>query len=652
MQSKMSSFNKELFLQIIRSVGWVSIVYFIGLFIALPIRVMMTFSKDQLGPVKVENLFYFDYEIQMALLIAVPVLMSVFLFRFLHVKQAADLMHSLPIKRAKIYHHYCLTGGVLLILPVVFITIIMFIIHSILDLGLFFDGKDILYWAGVTILFNLVMMICGVFVAMMTGISAVQAVLSYIFMAFPVGITLLVFYNLRITLYGFPGDFLLSRDLEKYSPLTYALMLQNRPLQWGYVFGFSALAIILYWLSLYFYQIRKVEAAQEAVAFSKLRSVFKYGVTFCMMLFGGAYFYEIENSGRGWVIFGYILGAAIGYFIAEMVLQKTWRVLGSIKGFVIYGLAVTVIFTAVQSLGFYEKKLPALAEVENVILTDQPYVLSENPDIYGEYFIPTPLVSEQNKKEIIKLHKQIIADKDMNEKLKDGKYETALFMYTLKDGSKLTRQYRVNRDVYEDSYSKIYESAEFKQGTNQIFHININKVSSITISSPLATKKNTIVSNPTEINQAIAALKADILEETYQDQFYYDSRSQGIELFINKQQSVYLNYKPNYQHFKKWLTNQGLFEIATVTATDVDKITVAKINTTDFLDINELISDIEKSHNPLTVTKDEQIEHCLQQAGTMAKQKYAAAVYYNGGPTEVFFFDEAHAPEFVKKHFN
>lgn len=652
MQSKMSSFNKELFLQIIRSVGWISIVYFIGLFIALPIRVMMTYPNDQLGPVNVQNLFYFDYEIQMTLLIAVPVLMSVFLFRFLQVKQAADLMHSLPIKRVKIYHHYCLTGGVLLILPVMFITIIMFMVHRVLNLGLFFDGKDILYWAGVTILFNLVMMSCGVFVAMMTGISAVQAVLSYIFMAFPVGITLLTYYNLGIALYGFPGDFLLSRDLEKYSPLTYALILQNRPLQWGYVFGFSALAIILYWLSLYFYQIRKVEAAQEAVAFSKLRSVFKYGVTICMMLFGGAYFYAIENSSSGWVVFGYILGAVIGYFVAEMVLQKTWRILGSFKGFVIYGIVVTVIITAIQSLGFYEKKLPELEEVENVILTDQPYVFSENPEIYGEYFVPTPMKSAQNIKEVIKLHKEIIADKDMNEKLKDGKYETALFIYKLKDGSKITRQYRVNRDVYEDSYRKIYESAEFKQGTNQIFHIDMNKVNSITISSPLATKNSTQVSNPTEIKKAIAALKTDILEETYQDQIYYDSRSQGIELFINKQQTIYLNYKPNYHHFKKWLTNQGLFEAATVTAKDVDKITVAKINITDFLDMNELISDIENSDNPLTITKEEQIEQCLQQAGTIAKQKYAAAVYYKGGPTEVFFFDDIHVPEIVKNHFN
>ena len=112
MPSKTLWFNKQLVLQIIRSTGWISIIYFLGLIIALPLRAMMVYTDNKINgwvPESVRNLFQYDMGIQIGLLIAVPVLMAVFLFRFLHVKQAAEMMHSLPIKREKILHHYALS---------------------------------------------------------------------------------------------------------------------------------------------------------------------------------------------------------------------------------------------------------------------------------------------------------------------------------------------------------------------------------------------------------------------------------------------------------------------------------------------------------------------------------------------------------------
>ncbi|WP_318502533.1 hypothetical protein [Bacillus sp. T3] len=181
MQSKTSSFNKEILLQVVRSVGWVSIVYFLGLCIALPIRMMMTYSRKQFVNVQVDSLFQYDYHIQVVLLVVIPIIMAVFLFRFLHVKQAADLIHSLPVKRSKIYQYYVLTGLVLLIVPVLLNTILILLTHGALDLSPYFGVKDILYWTVTTILMNIVLFLSGVFIAMMTGISAVQAVLTYVF---------------------------------------------------------------------------------------------------------------------------------------------------------------------------------------------------------------------------------------------------------------------------------------------------------------------------------------------------------------------------------------------------------------------------------------------------------------------------------------
>lgn len=254
MPLKMSLFNKEILLQILRSVGWVSIVYFIGLLFALPIRMMMTYSKDEFVKAPLDSLFQSDFVIQIVLLIIIPVLLAVFLFRFLHVKQSVDLMHSLPIRREMLFYHYVITGVGLLVIPVLLIAILVMITHASLDLDLYFGMRDVLYWVGVTILLNLVLFSAGVFVAMMTGISAVQGVLTYIFLLFPMGITLLIFFNLRIFLYGFPGDYYLNKDFEKMSPITYAAVLDGRPLQWGYGLFYAVLVIILFVLALFFYK--------------------------------------------------------------------------------------------------------------------------------------------------------------------------------------------------------------------------------------------------------------------------------------------------------------------------------------------------------------------------------------------------------------
>ena len=137
---------------------------------------------------------------------------------------------------------------------------------------------------------------------------------------------------------------------------------------------YLVLTILLYLLSLYLYKKRKTESASEAIAFSKLRSIFKYGITFCTMLFGGVYFSAVQSNSFVWMIFGYVIGAVIGYYFAEIVLQKTWRVFLHFKGILIYGVIATVCIIGTQTLGFYENKVPEQDEVKNVLLADTHYV--------------------------------------------------------------------------------------------------------------------------------------------------------------------------------------------------------------------------------------------------------------------------------------
>ncbi|TDK58613.1 multidrug ABC transporter permease [Bacillus salipaludis] len=656
MPSKMSLFNRELIMQIGRGTGWISIVYFFGLLFALPLQLIMRYSSEENRAfyTKPENLFQFYYDIQITLMITVPVLLAVFLFRFLHVKQASDLMHSIPLKRDKIFHHYALTGIILLVLPVAITTILLLIIRINLDITAIYSKTDIFIWAGTTILFDLLFFIAGVFIAMMTGLSVVQAVLTYIFVLFPVGITILVCSNLKILLYGFPSDYLLNRDLEKMSPITTAITLNNADLKWEYVVIYLLLSVVLYGLSLFFYKKRKLETVTEAIAIVRLRSVFKYGVTICVMFLGGVYFSEVQNANTGWIIFGYVIGAVIGYFIAEMVLQKTWRVfsLRRLKGLVVFSAISAVLILGVKTLGVYEKRVPNQTEIQNVLITDNPYLFMSQYSSTEKFRVPEPLKEEANIESVRKLHKQIIANEKLNKGHISEQTQDLFLRYKLKNGRYVTREYRVDKRLYADLFKTINDSKEYKLATNEIFKINVNQIRSIRISTNGPVGKEAAFADPIEIKEAISILKSDILAESYEDNLYYQDRGSGIEVDMGKNRNIYFTLRPSFVNFTEWLTKKKQLERVTITNKDISKILVVKKDYSHAFETEEPIEKLEKDNNSLKSTNKQEIELALQRAGSHPQKDYTVVFYYKkGNYKEVLFFDEAHAPDFVKEHF-
>ncbi|MGG1676938.1 multidrug ABC transporter permease [Neobacillus sp. NRS-1170] len=653
MPSKMSWFNKEVMLQIGRSTGWVSVVYFLGLLFILPIQLLIIYSdEDDRLYQNTDNLFSYNFEFQIGLFAIVPIILAVFLFRFLHAKQATDLMHSLPLKRTRIFHYYALTGMLFLIIPVVAITFIILLMHNTLDLGSLFSVKDIFYWAGTTTVITLLLYTAAVFIAMLTGMSTVQAVLAYVFLFFPVGITLLMFYNLKILLYGFPSDYFFSRQFEKLSPITYAAVLDSKRFPWNDGVLYIILIIVMYGLALLLYKKRNLETASEAIAFPKLRSVFKYGVTFCMMLLGGSYFHEVSFNSNSWTIFGYAIGAALGYLAAEMILQKTWRVFARVKGLIIYLALIAVFGIGVQILGIYENKIPEEAEIKNVILTDNFGYYMGSDDIYSEYYSPVPMKEKANIEAVRKLHKQIVADEKINQQRQDDRSVNFFIRYEMKDGSYLTREYTVNERLYEDFFKPIYESKEYKLTTNEVFKLKENKIKKLTIGGRGPITKGVTLSNPDEIKEAIAALRQDVLAESYEDRHYFEGQGSMIEVSLGSDHFLNFEIKPTYQHFTKWLKQKELLKGTMVTADDITHVLVAKRDTSKTVDLENIKNEVEKSADKFDVTNKEQIQKMLDNASPDSSHGYVSIFYYHFGDYfEVMFFDEKHAPEFVKGHF-
>jgi ABC-2 type transport system permease protein len=648
MPSKMSLFNKELILQIGRSTGWISIVYFLSLLFILPIRLLMMLSDQNMGAeLHFTNLFKYNTPLQIGVMVIVPILLGVFLFRFLQVKQTSDLMHSLPIRRERIFHHYTITGIVFLVWPVIVITFIILSMHSTLEINSWFSVKDILYWAGATIVITLLLFIAGVFMAMMTGISAVQAVLSYIFLFFPMGIMLLLYLNLKILLYGFPSDYYLNQRLEKMSPITYAAVLDTRILHWGYAILYLVFSIILYGLAFFFYKKRRLEAAAEAIAFPRLRVIFKYGTASCTMLLGGSYFNEASFKSLSWTLFGYAAGAILGYIVAEMVLQKTWRVYSNFKGLLVYGALIALLVIGVQTFGIYVNRIPDEKEIKNVLLTENINI--NDSDMYNKMFTPKPLTSRANIEEVRKLHKQILSDRDINYGKNNFQTRTLYFVYELKNGNHVIREYAVNELLYTDFLKPIYESKEYKKATYEIFHLNDNSVKNITIRPNGPDNKMVNLLDSKDLHEVITALREDILTEKYEDSLYYQNTGPMIEINLGHDKLINLEFKLNYQHLAEWLKNKNLLDQAKVTADEISHILIAKVDSPKMYDSAKLKMDVEKSSESLNVTDESQIEELLTKSSSIPSLEYKAVFYYkNGQFSDVLFFDGDHIPDFVR----
>ncbi|WP_079509199.1 DUF6449 domain-containing protein [Mesobacillus jeotgali] len=651
MPSKISLFNKEMLLQVARSIGWISAIYFLVLFFAVPLRIMMVYSGDDYQNfMPVKRLFEFEFGIQFIMFITVPVVLAIFLFRFLHVKQAADLMHSLPLKREHIFNFYTMTGFIFLVIPVLITALITIIVHSVYGLNFYFQLEDILRWTGIVILYNAVFFLSGVFVAMVTGISVVQGVLTYIMLLFPAGFTLLINYNLGIMLYGFPNDYYQIRNIEYLSPISHLALMEGRSISAKAVILYLVIVFVAYLLSLFIYKKRNIETASEAIAFNWLRIVFKYGVAFCMSLLGAMYFDAMQNK-FAWLIFGYAAGGTVGYFTAEMVLQKTWRVFRSIKGLVYFAAVLTVLIMITQAFSPFEKRVPALNEIQSVTYANYMYLQSDDP------YAPKPLLQQENIENVVDFHKRIIQNEKLNEQEMKAQ-EFAFFVYQLKSGKKMVRQYTINRHDYEPEMRKIYESIEYKHANELVFKIKTDEVTSIRINKHVLDNPLVIVDKE-KITQAMSLLKKEIEQEPFTADYYPVGIWSTIEIKAGTDQYDPVELKLTYSSFIDWLEKNGLLKDAIVTPEDLEYIAVTdesiKYNQFRENPQEELLKRIIDDQNTLKITDRDQLQSAIEKAGYddwSNEEPYTAIfVYKNQDQKEIRTFSTKHVPGFIKQYF-
>lgn len=662
MKSKTSLLDRAILLNDFKSFAWIGIVYLLGLLFIVPFNLCLLYNNWLKNDYQVPNylnvLAYNDMSLILTMII--PVLTGILLFRYLQTNKAADMVHALPIKRATLYNTHILAGLIFLLVPLLITALVTWAIVAGLPIENL-SGQDILVWLGISVLINLLLFMTSVATGMITGMSSVQGVLSYILLFLPTGLSFLLLYNMQIYTFGFAYGYYVENI--SVSPLLRMTEFSRYPIQTSEIIAYILIIILLYGLSRYLYQRRHLERAGDALTFDILYPLFKYGVVFCTALLLGIYLYA-ETDSRGWTYFAYLLGSIPAYFLMEILFKKSLHVFNrqAFKEYGIFALTMIVLIAAVQfDCTGYEQRAPKLAEVESVFLDNYFYPLTyrdENvkyafqSDYHEESYPPTRAIykNQANINAIHALQQSIIANRDQEKaRLTDNRLpaETVCLAYTLKNGDHIYRQYALTPGKYEQQLQVIYESSEYKQFHNNILRVNPTDVYLIEMRAE-QTDRMVNVSDAAKIQQAIRILQNEVINQSYAD--IKDQRNPWAYIMIHTKDHhlVHLSWEKSFADFDSWLKTAGLYDQSRIMP-ELDLAYAIVVPNTDSPDSKvqyaqpgpKEIAAWENTAGHRKITDPQKLEQCLQKYTYNKQQNYKILFVQKNGTA--FFGNMAEA---------
>ena len=362
-------------------------------------------------------------------------------FGYLYNMRTCGMINAFPVRRETVFCTFALTGLVPMLLADCLAALL-----TVVLIGNAAPAGTVAQWLSMAVMSNVAFYGFGVFCAMLTGSLFILPLVYLVLNFTAVVVEECLHALLDVFLYGYarpkgtiswlsPGN-AVFRDIHvRYvydrAGIGAAYSIENASALITYcVFG-----VVFLLLALLLYRKRRMEAAGDTVAIPVLKPVFKYCMAFgtALVLAGFVTSGQSLHSRTAALLACamLLLGAFIGYFTAEMLMQKTVHVFTSRWKGLIITWAILLVFSAFceADLIGYEKRLPSAEEVESVSVG--AYGMSE-------------LREAQNIADAVAIHRDIIAHKDEQEKKLDSSYATTInYEYHLKNGRTLRRTYRL-----------------------------------------------------------------------------------------------------------------------------------------------------------------------------------------------------------------
>ncbi len=385
-------------------------------------------------------------------------------FSYLYNSRSVQLYHALPIRREGLYLTNYLSGLSFLVLPLGVVFLFTLAVEAVSGTLMLWP---LLQWLIAQVCFALFFYsfaaFCALFVGHIVALPVFYGILN--FLAF--GMSQLLSELFRQFVYGYHSWPAMSQLAQWLSP--FIVLYREGGVRvadnGGYFYtglaaalAYALAGLVLAAVGLLVYRVRPLETAGDVVAVKWVRPVFKYGVAFCAAVTIGIFLRELFRTllpGGMWPMLGLmVLGGLIGYFAAEMLLRKTFRVLRrSWKG----ALALCLVLTAAALTMNYDligfNRAPSRYNVVSVYLWG-PYTYPSDSASHFDIYC----TDSEDIEAVLALHQAIARDQqELQDRLEHDRYSTGYdpenpdqplvqsqnvyFSYNLADGSQLTREY-------------------------------------------------------------------------------------------------------------------------------------------------------------------------------------------------------------------
>ncbi|MGN1157706.1 MAG: hypothetical protein ACI4TK_16125, partial [Agathobacter sp.] len=461
MKSKISFFNKTIFLKNVTLYWPIWVVYTLFLVGGMPFALWLSvhdrFNMEQITEERmIREIYYVTRPTYYIFVIAVAaVIVGMALFSYLYKSQSANMIHALPVDRTELFGTNVISGLTFLIVPQIF----TFIVTVLICLG---EGITRVEYLAMWLLFAMAtafiafafVTICAFLTGQLVTMPVYVIIVNVLAYAIDGAISLVV----SLFGYGLSGSGLMSSDLLIwFSPLiNYCTKVYTSLLGYDELAGrigiefigieciivYFIVAVVLYVLAYFIYRTRKIEQAGDLITVEILKPVFRWGVGTICGFYATLFFVSIfGNSGYGFnkivFVIELLFFGTLFYFVADMFVRKTFHVFKkkNWKGCGLFCIALILTFGGmICYANIEEKRVPKIEDVDYAIINMNYFITLEDEDIA----------------EAINIHKMVLEDVEFFEEYDRNNYyyydERVYYTsikYKLKDGSYLERYYSI-----------------------------------------------------------------------------------------------------------------------------------------------------------------------------------------------------------------
>jgi len=470
MQSANLCFSMPLFKKQIKRFWPLVSLYSFLLLMLLPVYMLLMRTNGAQGMSReVLKMDFHDYLLGMAangapwIGLAFGILAAMAVWSYLYNHRAVSMMHALPLSRGSLFLTNYLCGLVFALVPNLVIFLLTLCVEAMAGAV---TMQALLIWLLCQSLLSFFFFSFATLLAFVTGHILVLPCLFAIFNGMTKAVTMFIDWLFGSFVFGYASGSLtgLNGFGEWFSPM-YAILDRVKTLQpslldetqrqtmqiegLSVIAIFAVVGVVMTVLAYLLYRSRRLELSGEVIVVGFLQPVFKYGVAICAGLCFGALFCEmfknVFSRGIGTLLCCLLLWAAIGYFAAEMLLRKSFRVIRkSLPGALALLMLMAAAVLAMEwDLGGYERSIPQADQVSSVIVignggqSSDPEIIKETIALQESIVGEKREIERQDREYQRKIREMV----DSNPYIEKLSWRYVSLEYKLTNGSSIEREY-------------------------------------------------------------------------------------------------------------------------------------------------------------------------------------------------------------------